>query len=195
MISLGKISYPLYLWHWVLLVFFAIVKFKDLTALERPLVVGLSIALAAATYHFVEIPFRFGRSIPLKMASLGTAMAAVGLLAVVVVGNDGLALPLPPDIRALAQVPTQAAKWRVHQCLLDLSEETSFADSCVDRDRRPFALGVGWFDRGLADAAPAQSAGKPQVRHRPVHLFVVRSCPARPTFPACPIAARSTTRS
>ena len=75
MISLGKISYryPLYLWHWVLLVFFAIVKFKDLTALERPLVVGLSIALAAATYHFVEIPFRFGRPIPLKMASLGTA--------------------------------------------------------------------------------------------------------------------------
>jgi hypothetical protein len=28
----------------------------------------------------------------------------------------------------------------VHQCLLDLSHETAFADACVDRDRRPLVL-------------------------------------------------------
>src|SRR5260370_41968710 len=37
----------------------------------------------------------------------------------------------------MANVPTQSAKWRFHECLLDLSPETSLADSCVDRNRRP----------------------------------------------------------
>ena len=34
----------------------------------------------------------------------------------------------------------QTAQWRVHQCLLDLSRESAFAEDCVDRDRRPLVL-------------------------------------------------------
>lgn len=60
----GLISYPLYLWHWPLLVFFGIIKFAPLTLLERGLIVGLSFALAWLTYRFVEIPIRFGRPSP-----------------------------------------------------------------------------------------------------------------------------------
>jgi hypothetical protein len=37
-------------------------------------------------------------------------------------------------------VTTQSSKWRVHECLIDLSRETSFADDCVDRGRRPLIL-------------------------------------------------------
>ena len=44
MVWVGLISYPLY--HWPLLVLFSIVKFRDLTLLERSLAVGLSIVLA-----------------------------------------------------------------------------------------------------------------------------------------------------
>ena len=134
---IGRISYPLYLWHWPLLVFAGIIKFAPLTLLERGLIVALSVALASATYRLVEIPFRFGRPLPLKVASLTTAMALVAVAGVVVVKNEGLDFRLPPDIRAMAEVPTQAAKWRVHQCLLILSHDTAFADDCVDRDRRP----------------------------------------------------------
>src|SRR5213076_3579756 len=69
LVWIGLISYPLYLWHWPLLVFGGIIKFAPLTLLERGLTVGLSFALAWLTYRFVEIRFRFGRPSPLKILS------------------------------------------------------------------------------------------------------------------------------
>jgi peptidoglycan/LPS O-acetylase OafA/YrhL len=152
MVWFGLISYPLYLWHWPLLVFFSIIKFKDLTSLERPLVVALSIALAWATYRFVEIPFRFGRPRPLKVVSLASAMALVALAGVVVVRNDGFDFRLPPEIRAMAQATTQGAKWRLHECMLDLTRDTNFADTCADRDRRPLLF--VWGDSTAGSLMP-----------------------------------------
>ena len=58
---IGLISYPLYLWHWPLLVFGATIKFAPLTLLERELVLVASVLLSWATYRFVEKPIRFGR--------------------------------------------------------------------------------------------------------------------------------------
>ncbi len=52
LVNIGLISYPLYLWHWPLLVFFGIIKFAPLTLLERGLIVGLSFALAWLTYRY-----------------------------------------------------------------------------------------------------------------------------------------------
>ena len=140
MVWVGLISYPLYLWHWPLLVFCGIIKFAPLTLLERGLVVGLSFALAWATYRFIEIPFRFGRPSPLKILSLCSGMVVIAVAGGVVVKGRGFDFRLPPEIRELAHVPTQSSKWRFHECLLDLSRETSFADSCVDRNRRPLIL-------------------------------------------------------
>ena len=57
------------------------------------------------------------------------------------------------DIRAMAEVPTQAAKWRVHQCLLILSHDTAFADDCVDRERRPLLF--VWGDSTAGALMPA----------------------------------------
>ena len=64
LVWIGLISYPLYLWHWPLLVFAGIIKFGPLTLLERELILLASALLAWATYRFVEIPFRFGRPEP-----------------------------------------------------------------------------------------------------------------------------------
>ena len=140
MVFVGLISYPLYLWHWPLLVFFTIIKFAPLTLLERALIVLLSLLLAWATYRFVEIPFRFGRPRPLKVASLATAMALVALAGVVVLRNGGFDVRLPEEIRAMAHVPEQTAQWRVGECMLDISRQTSFAETCVDRNRRPLVM-------------------------------------------------------
>lgn len=136
----GLISYPLYLWHWPLLVFFALIKFAPLTLLERGLIVGLSIALAWATYRFVEIPFRFGRPSRARLLSLGGGMALMAVAGAIVVANRGFDFRLPDEIRGMTKVATQSSKWRVHQCLIDLSREMSFADDCVDRGRRPLIL-------------------------------------------------------
>ena len=139
-VVVGLISYPLYLWHWPLLVFFATIKFAPLTLLERELVIWLSIALAWATYRLVEVPIRFGRPSRLKVAALGSAMLLIAIAGGVIVEHGGFAFRLPPEIRDLAKVETQTGQWRVHTCLLDLGHETTFADDCVERDRRPLVL-------------------------------------------------------
>jgi len=140
LVWIGLISYPLYLWHWPLLVMFAIIKFEPLTLVDTELILLLSVLLAWGTYWFIEKPFRFGRPVPFKAASLAGAMAVVAIAGVVVVAGRGFDFRLPPEIRAMADVPEQTAQWRIHQCLLDLGHETSFADECVDRDRRPLLL-------------------------------------------------------
>lgn len=140
MVWVGLISYPLYLWHWPLLVFFGIIKFAPLTPLERGLIVGLSFVLAWLTYRFVESPFRFGRPSPVKILSLSSGMVLIAAAGIVVLEGRGFDFRLPPEIRTMADVPEQVSQWRVHECLLDLSHETSFADSCIDRDRRPLIL-------------------------------------------------------
>jgi peptidoglycan/LPS O-acetylase OafA/YrhL len=139
-VRVGLISYPLYLWHWPLLVFFGIIKFAPLTLLDRGLIVGLSFVLAWLTYRFIEIPFRFGRPGLLRIAGLCSGMALVAAAGGVIVQGRGFDFRLPPEIRQMTDVRTDSSKWRVHECLLDLSHETSFADSCVDRGRRPLVF-------------------------------------------------------
>jgi len=140
LVWLGLISYPLYLWHWPLLVFFGIIKLDTLTLLERELILGLSVLLAWLTFRFVEAPFRFRRPSVRRIAELCTAMVLVAAAGSIIVRGAGFDIRLPPEIRGMAELRTDSSKWRVHQCLLDLSHETAFADACVDRDRRPLVL-------------------------------------------------------
>jgi peptidoglycan/LPS O-acetylase OafA/YrhL len=167
MVRIGLISYPLYLWHWPLLVMFAIINFDPLTLIDRELILLSSALLAWGTYWFIERPFRFGRPLPLKAASLAGAMALVAIAGVVVFQARGFDFRLPSEIRAMADVPVQTAKWRVHQCLLDLTHETSFADDCADRGRRPlvFVWGdstAGALIPGLRKAREARGFGLAQ---------------------------------
>ena len=140
MVWIGLISYPLYLWHWPLLVFFAIIKFGPLTLLERELILLASVLLAWMTYRFVEKPFRFG---PAKPAQDVCALCRHGAD-----GGRGRRCRLGPRFRFSpscgnprdGQRAHGIREWRFHQCLLDLSQEMSFAENCVDRNRRPLVL-------------------------------------------------------
>ncbi|HEY3793828.1 MAG TPA: acyltransferase, partial [Bradyrhizobium sp.] len=58
MVGIGLISYPLYLWHWPILVFAKIVKGGLLTPTDRVAAIAASVALAFLTYRFVEYPIR-----------------------------------------------------------------------------------------------------------------------------------------
>ncbi len=173
LVRIGLISYPLYLWHWPLLVFFAIIKFAPLTLLERGLIVGLSFALAWLTYRFVESPFRFGRPSLLKIAGLCAGMVLVAAAGGVIVEGRGFDFRLPPEIRQMANVPEQASQWRVHECMLDLSHEMSFADSCVDRDRRPLVL--VWGDSTAGALMPGLRKAQ-ETRNFGIAQFTSSSC-------------------
>ena len=173
LVWIGLISYPLYLWHWPLLVFFGIIKFAPLTLLERGLIVGLSFALAWVTYRFVEIPLRFGRPSPLKVFNLCSGMVLIAAAGAVVVEGRGFDFRLPPEIRDMVQVRTDSSKWRFHECLLDLSHETSFADSCVDRNRRPLIL--VWGDSTAGALLPGLRKAQ-ELRDFGVAQFTSTSC-------------------
>jgi peptidoglycan/LPS O-acetylase OafA/YrhL len=83
MVWIGLISYPLYLWHWVVITYIRIIGANELSILSGIFAVSISVALAYFTYKFVELPFRKVQiSVP-KVAillAIGSTVAAVGAL-------------------------------------------------------------------------------------------------------------------
>ena len=75
MVWFGKISFPLYLWHWVLLSFLYIIVPEAFSRNARFLAVLVSIVLSWLTYKYVETPFRANSSTRTKVTVLATAMA------------------------------------------------------------------------------------------------------------------------
>jgi hypothetical protein len=57
-VFIGLISYPLYLWHWPLIVFVKYYLVRDLTSVEKLAIVASSFLLAGLSWRFVERPFR-----------------------------------------------------------------------------------------------------------------------------------------
>ena len=55
---LGAISYPLYLWHWPILVIPSIYLGRDLSVLERFVLLSATVVLAGVTHRYVEEPLR-----------------------------------------------------------------------------------------------------------------------------------------
>jgi peptidoglycan/LPS O-acetylase OafA/YrhL len=146
-VNIGLISYPLYLWHWPLLVFLQIYRSGvPLTNLQRVLVLALSFALAWLTYKFVEKPIRFGKR--RGVAGLVTSMAAIA--GVVTFPALGYMPPPPEPIRQLVTLPANGAGWRVHECML-LDTDTEFAKDCAEA-RHPLVL--VWGDSTASALVP-----------------------------------------
>ncbi len=76
--ALGLISYPLYLWHWVLFSYAAILCGSEPTLRVRVLLVGISILLSWLTFTLVERPFRYGR---FKARAPGILLALISVCA------------------------------------------------------------------------------------------------------------------
>ena len=173
LVWIGLISYPLYLWHWPLLVFMGAIKFGPLSLPERELILLASALLAWLTYRFVETPFRFRAPSPRKIYALGAGMVLIAVAGGAIVYGRGLGFRLPAEIRAIADVPTQNARWRFHQCLLDLSREMTFADDCADRGRRPLVM--VWGDSTAAALIPGLRKAQ-ETRNFGIAQFTSSSC-------------------
>lgn len=90
LVFFGLISFPLYLWHWPLLSFARIIEGESLTTNARTAILALSIALAWATYIFIEKPIRRGGRAAMKSIALVVTMLAVGYAGFNVYVRDGL---------------------------------------------------------------------------------------------------------
>jgi peptidoglycan/LPS O-acetylase OafA/YrhL len=88
LVFIGLISYPLYLWHWVLLSFIYISEAEELSVKLKIGVLIISIVLAWLTYFLVEQNVRFKKS---KFVSIGLLIALLlaGVFGYIVVINHG----------------------------------------------------------------------------------------------------------
>lgn len=104
-VYIGRISYELYLVHWLVRVFTPLVVL-DYSFGTRVTALALCFVLAAAIYHIVEVPIRNGRVfmgnrklILAFTAGTGAILAASSVF----IGTDGLPLRLSPENRAMAE--------------------------------------------------------------------------------------------
>jgi peptidoglycan/LPS O-acetylase OafA/YrhL len=67
-VFIGLISYPLYLWHWVLLSFVRITEIEKSSTSQKIVILIISVILAWLTYQVIEKNLRFQKS---KWVSLG----------------------------------------------------------------------------------------------------------------------------
>jgi peptidoglycan/LPS O-acetylase OafA/YrhL len=81
-VFIGLISYSLYLWHWVIIVFTKYALVRPLTSLETAGVVVSSIVLAAISWKYVELPFRGKNALGTRPVFFSAAALASLLLCV-----------------------------------------------------------------------------------------------------------------
>ena len=87
---LGRVSYPLYLWHWPILAFMRIVYGDQPSAWSRACAVFGSILIALITYRLLERPVSQHRSSKIALLLVGLFVLASGATGYVFVETAGL---------------------------------------------------------------------------------------------------------
>jgi SGNH domain (fused to AT3 domains) len=157
LVWIGLISFPLYLWHWPLLVFAELHEGKTPNISIRLAMIAGGIVLAWLTYRFVERPIRFGnlivetKKIPLALCAVLFVTAAVGGYTY---KNGGFESRFPKFIQEiLNNQPWLHEGWRLKTCILEQDHPSSeFADTCVDKNKRPLVF--LWGDSHAAALYP-----------------------------------------
>ena len=78
LVRIGLISYPLYLWHWLLLAFTRAALGGQASSLQCAIAVLASFVLSGLTYKLVEQPLRFGNALRIKTLGLLLALGLLG---------------------------------------------------------------------------------------------------------------------
>ncbi len=198
LVWIGLISYPLYLWHWLLLSF-------SLLALEHPDAVPLkmalvltAVALAWLTTAFVEPPLRRGGRVAGKIALLLGSMAAVAGLGGYAHYRHGFPSRFPPLVQELSRLSQDPATGqRPGYFLSDGEDETYFqnaADHATGRKPKLYLWGdshAAALYPGLQEAFGAKydivqrtagnlapftaEAGDAQATHARINTFILNS--------------------
>lgn len=185
-VLVGLISYPLYLWHWVVLSFLRHLHDGEVGSKpERIAAIALSVLLAWLTYVLIEKPIRFGAHESRKSQKLFAALAVVAVIGVAVDLSDGAASRYPAQIRALAmfshdrEVEVNERAYRVDRCFLDLQDQTfdDLAAECVDRPDGASKLVVLWGDSHAASLYPGLKSLQDSDGGFRIAQFTARACP------------------
>ena len=157
LVSIGKISYPLYLWHWPIWSFVFIRLHGNVPLVARVGVLAASFLLATATFWLLERPLRrrqaHGRLVAALVATV-FALGGVGLLGWKWQGFPAREAALV-DAPYLNGAALSLERWlqsvRAHSCHQQEPGEVEFPAECHE-ERRP-AL-VLWGDSHAAALYP-----------------------------------------
>lgn len=149
LVSIGLISYPLYLWHWPLLSFARIQHGAAVPPTVLMTILALSFVLAGLTFRIVEKPFRYGPRGGVKAATLVLGLVFVGAAGYFCYDRHGLPERFPPLIRGIISPPYH--NWDLHaragDCHIYRREMINFPEVCFET-KRP--LVVLWGDSHAA---------------------------------------------
>jgi peptidoglycan/LPS O-acetylase OafA/YrhL len=149
-ILVGKISYPLYLWHWLLLIFGITYWGSETGIIERISLIFLSLLLAWMTYRWIEPIFRVpknnAKSKRLKIAILLISLMILGGFGHYIYKNKGLVqrLGYPREGSAWIQLTQEDFKWGLHvrsgDCHIQSTKSTDVKLSCIERGDKKLAI-------------------------------------------------------
>ena len=90
MIWFGLISYPLYLWHWMLLSYTRILESAEPDVEIRIVAVLVAILLSWLNYHLIENPIRFSKNNKVTIRALILALALSGAVGAYIYLQNGI---------------------------------------------------------------------------------------------------------
>jgi peptidoglycan/LPS O-acetylase OafA/YrhL len=191
--ALGLISYSLYLWHWPLIVFTRLTTSGHLDVMQQVALAVAATGLAAATWYFVEQPFRrrgpsgFGRAAIFKGGALG--LGALTASAAALLALDGAPQRFPTTVLAIAAAQADASPLR-ERCHFHVRGNRSYDDTCVIGDDVPPSVIVYGDSHGAEFSAALGEFAK--SRHASVRQITASGCPPAMgfTFPADELCER-----
>jgi peptidoglycan/LPS O-acetylase OafA/YrhL len=160
MVLIGLISYPLYLWHWPLLSYLAIIRHGVPNFVEIWIAVLVAVGLSWLTFRFVEIPLRRR---PNVVPRLSFALMAVGMVGIVTTAASGLGFRFPPEIRDIALLPLQSNAGLRDRCFLEVPG-SRFDSNCVEPGDNPLLF--LWGDSTAAALLPGLKKAQQTVPFR-----------------------------
>lgn len=144
---MGRISFPLYLWHWPILTYVRITKSVDQTT-TRAVAVLASLLLAELTYRFVESPVRFGEQSKVRPLILSSIIIfCFGLF--LYVGN-GLPFRMAEKEAFIGAFDNSFPDWKYFQ-QTNLPRE--WRSECAFFDGKKY-MAEGALQGGVADSKP-----------------------------------------
>lgn len=178
LVSIGLISYPLYLWHWPLLAFARMQEGPNLSLSLRFALVGLAFVLAWLTYQWLEKPIRFQATWRrAKWITLVILMLAVAYLGFNCFDRKGIAFR---HKRLIQEISTytfdKVAEQRQRTCfLMDKSDDVTHYERECTRTDRPFKL-VLWGDSHGGSMYPGFTSLEQEHSSIGVSQFTAAGC-------------------
>jgi peptidoglycan/LPS O-acetylase OafA/YrhL len=182
LVFIGAISYPMYLWHWPLIVFWRMLN-PGARGFEFAGTLLASVALAWLTKVLLEDPVRFGRMGWASfrrphLLALSSGLVFAGALGWLAVATQGMPSRIPPQLQEIAKWSevSPGFEWRGNSCYYGPQTSTEFSDECTPPKRSGVPLVLLWGDSHAAHLYPGLASA--QLTHSfDLIQWTVAGCP------------------